>query len=98
MVGNNQVPDGGTSSKRKAAKPSIAAGTAQATANTTITSAGFVVGTVSTQNTAVAADLNKVAIAVTDTSVQPLGTAINYTINSPFFPPYFPPYFPPAFK
>ena len=72
-------------------------GTAKADANTAITSAGFIVGTVSTQNTDVSADVDKVRTALTDTSLEVLGTAINYTINSPFFPPYFPPYFPPSF-
>ena len=72
-------------------------GTAKADANTAITSAGFIVGTVSTQNTDVSADVDKVRTALTDTSLEVLGTAINYTINSPFFPPYFPPFFPPFF-
>jgi hypothetical protein len=45
----------------------------------------------------VSADLDKVRTALTDTGLEVLGAAINYTINSPFFPPYFPPFFPPFF-
>ena len=41
--------------------------------------------------------INTVATALTDTSVVPFGTVIDYTFNSPYFPPFFPPFFPPNF-
>lgn len=85
---------------RKRAKPTIAEGTAQATANSTITGAGFVVGSVGTTATQNSGLNGVVTPAVTDTTVTPLGTAINYNIGV-FSPPTFfgPPSFfaPPAF-
>lgn len=77
-------------------------GTAKDTANTTITAAGFKVGTVTpvpgaANTTNTGTTLDTVATALTDTTVVPLGTAIDYTINSPYFPPFFPPFFPPYF-
>ena len=85
---------------RKRAKPTIAEGTAQATANSTITGAGFKVGTVGTTATQ-NVGLNGVVLpALTDSGVAPLGTSINYNIGV-FSPPTFfgPPGFfaPPAF-
>jgi len=56
-----------------------------------------VVGTVSTTSTGDPNLQDKLISAVTDTSISVLGTAIGYSIHSPFFPPYFPPFFPPNF-
>ncbi len=42
-------------------------------------------------------NFEKVKTALTDTSVVPLNTSIDYVINSPYFPPFFPPFFPPYF-
>jgi hypothetical protein len=98
---------------RRRAKPTIAEGTTTATANTTITDAGFKVGTVGTTATTNSGLNNVVTPALTDTAVTPLGSNINYNIGvfSPpvffgppgfFIPPDFfvPPDFfaPPAFK
>jgi len=79
---------------RKRAKPTIAEGTAAATANTTITNAGFKVGTVGTTATQNVSLNGVVTPAITDTTVTPLGTNINYNTGV-FSPPSF--FGPPAF-
>jgi hypothetical protein len=79
---------------RRRAKPTIAEGTTQATANTTITNAGFRVGTVGTTATQNSGLNGVVTPAVTDTAVTPLGTNINYNVGV-FSPPAF--FGPPSF-
>lgn len=72
----------GKKQNRKKAKPTVAEGTAKATANTTITNAGFTVGSVTTTPTQNSALNDVVTPALTDTTVTPLGTAINYTVGA----------------
>jgi len=84
----------GKRQNRKRAKPSISEGTSKAAANTAITNAGFIVGSVTTTGTQNSALNDVVTPALTDTSVVPLGTVINYTVGS-FSPPSF--FSPPGF-
>lgn len=84
----------GKKQNRKNAKPSIAEGTAKASANAAITNAGFVVGSVTTVATQNSALNDVVTPALTDTTVTLLGTVINYTVGA-FSPPSF--FSPPGF-
>jgi len=86
---------------RKVPKPTIPKGASKATANTTITNAGFTVGNVTNTTRLNANSLldieNTVDTEITGGEILPLGSAIDYAVTSPYFPPFFPPYFPPSF-
>lgn len=79
-------------------------GLTSASAQTTVTNAGFI-GSASTTSpindptgTSGSANLNKVTSQTeTANTIIPLGEVIDYVVSTPYFPPFFPPFFPPHF-
>lgn len=91
------IPSGSKDEDPKGTVPNILT-KSDTDANTDITTAKFVVGTVSTTSTSDATQENKVfAQDPASGTEMHLAEPVNYSKYSPFFPPYFPPYFPPAF-
>ena len=88
------IQTGSAGGVRRAPKPTVAEGTTKSSANIAITNAGFVVGTVTNVSTTSSNLDGNVTPALTDVTVTPLGTSINYTVGV-FSPPNF--FAPPGF-